>query len=879
MTPTPHTTLPERTVPRLPALTAALGLALVAAPAPAQPKKDKNAPPPKREATSPDALAVAPGFKVELVHTADPAEQGSWISLSKDPKGRLIVGGQRGQAVLRVTLADGKAAKIEKLDLPFTEVMGTLSAHGSLYVMGAGPNAAYGLFRCRDTNGDDKFDDVKLMRDFKTAGEHGAHAIAAGPDGMLYVMIGNFVRGIPDPAPTSPHRNFKEDLLLPRQWDGNGHAAGVYAPGGSVVRTDPEGKTWELFCGGFRNAYDHAFNADGELFTFDSDMEWDWGMPWYRPTRVNHCVSGGDAGWRSGSGVWPDYYADSLPAVANVGIGSPTGVTFGYGAKFPAKYQKAFFISDWSYGRLFAVHLSPNGAGYTGTVEPFISPAAPTGDRRKSPLNLTDVVVGDDGAMYFTVGGRNTQAALYRVTYTGSEPTAPADAHDAVGAKRRQLRHELEAFHTKTDPKAVAFAWPHLGSPDRFIRYAARVAVEKQPVGEWHDKAFAETNPQAALTAMLAVARTGDPKQLPAVLAALGRLPLSSLSADQKLDKLRALGLAFSRMGRPPVDAARKVVADLDPAFPGGDPRLDRELSQMLIYLQAPGVAAKCLKQAAAATTVEDRMYYLFHLRTLPVGFWTLDQRKEYLGLYPKDLKEDLKALGHPPELLQWFADAKTEYGNGNSFGNFVRNIAREAAVNMSDAERKQLDPLIAAINKGAVPDYAVKPRAVVKAWTLAELAPELAKADKGRSFDKGREAYLAAQCIKCHKVGDDGGAVGPDLSAIASRFDRRALLESIVEPSKTVSDQYQNEQITTAADQVVVGRVVDETPDKIVVQSNPLAPDRTEVRRADVVERKPAKLSPMPDHLVDVLTADEVLDLIAFLEAGGKKDYKAFTK
>ena len=102
---------------------------------------------------------------------------------------------------------------------------------------------------------------------------------------------------------------------------------------------------------------------------------------------------------------------------------------------------------------------------------------------------------------------------------------------------------------------------------------------------------------------------------------------------------------------------------------------------------------------------------------------------------------------------------------------------------------------------------------------------------------------------------------------------------ESIVEPSKTVSDQYQNEQVTTAADQVIVGRVVDETPDKLVMQSNPLAPDRVEVKRADVVERKPAKLSPMPDHLVDVLTADEVLDLIAFLEAAGNKDYKAFKK
>jgi len=56
--------------------------------------------------------------------------------------------------------------------------------------------------------------------------------------------------------------------------------------GGVVFRTDPDGKEWELYCGGLRNAYDIAFNADGELFTYDSDMERDLGSPWYRPRRL-----------------------------------------------------------------------------------------------------------------------------------------------------------------------------------------------------------------------------------------------------------------------------------------------------------------------------------------------------------------------------------------------------------------------------------------------------------------------------------------------------------------------------------------------------------------------------------------------------------------
>ena len=132
-------------------------------------------------------------------------------------------------------------------------------------------------------------------------------------------------------------------------WDGNGHATGRLAPGGYIVSTDPDGKTWELWSSGYRNPYDFGFNADGEIFAYDADMEWDLGMPWYRPTRVNHATSGSELGWRSGTAKWPAAYPDSLPAMVDIGPGSPVGAAFGYGAKIPAKYQKAFYICDWTF--------------------------------------------------------------------------------------------------------------------------------------------------------------------------------------------------------------------------------------------------------------------------------------------------------------------------------------------------------------------------------------------------------------------------------------------------------------------------------------------------------------------------------------------------
>ena len=148
---------------------------------------------------------------------------------------------------------------------------------------------------------------------------------------------------------------------------------------------------------------------------------------------------------------------------------------FGYGAKFPAKYQDALYICDWSYGKLYAVHMKPNGSTYTAELEEFVS---------AQPLPLTDLCVHPgDGALYFNIGGRRTQSGLYRVTYKGDESTAPiAQEPQEEGKDLRHLRRELEAFHGTVDITAVNVAWPYLRHEDRNIRYAARVAIESMRI-------------------------------------------------------------------------------------------------------------------------------------------------------------------------------------------------------------------------------------------------------------------------------------------------------------------------------------------------------------------------------------------------------------
>lgn len=836
-----------------------------------QEKKNKKAAA-KREALAPDKIDVPPGFRIELLHTADSNTEGSWIAMGKDNKGRLIISGQPNQPMLRVTLDQGKVTSIEKLDVPISGAMGILYAHDSLYINGIGPKG-FGLYRCKDTKNTDRYDDVVLLKRFDGGGEHGPHGVALGPDNRLYITNGNHTALPEGLSPESPHRNYREDFLHHRQWDGNGHATGRLAPGGYVVRTDAEGKTWELMLAGFRNAYDIAFNPDGELFTFDSDMEWDWGLPWYRPIRVNHCTSAAEFGWRSGTGKWPDYYLDSLGSVADVGVGSPTGVGNGIGARFPAKYQKAIYVLDWTYGRIVAVHLTPQGSGYEAATENFVARKSLKSKGSSGPLNVSDVVIGDDGAMYFTIGGRNAQAALYRVSYVGDESTDAATPVDPRGQKEREFRRHLERFHGKVDPAAIETAWPHLASTDRSLQYAARVAVESQPVDLWRERALRERVPNASLAALMALARSDSPKSQGDLLAALESLPFAKLDADQRLGKLRVLMMSFIRQGQPPAARGKKQLQDLEEMFPDADERFNREAVQLLVYLQSKNVLSRSLAHMAQAKTQEDQLHYVFHLRTVPIGFWTLDQRREYL----KYLGKDRPKLPNNPQLLKWFESAGRGYSQGSSFNNYMKNIFREAVAAMSDTERETLAAEIQAIHKEPVPTYATKPRDFVKKWSMDEIEPALAKASSGRNFERGKDAFLAGQCAKCHRIGELGGGVGPDLTAIGARFGRPQILESILEPSRVVSEQYENITIVTNSGKILTGRLVDESAKSVAIQPDPLSPDRVTIPRGEIESRSASKISPMPANLVDVLTMDEILDLMAYLEAGGRRNHPSF--
>ena len=209
-----------------------------------------------------------------------------------------------------------------------------------------------------------------------------------------------------DMGPDQGKPNTTEDVLLPRLNDANGHAANILAPGGTIWRLDHDGKNLAWSPPASATSSTPPSVRAGELFTFDSDMEWDENLPWYRAVRVCHCPPGADFVWRTGAANTPDYYIDSLPPIAETGRGSPVGVEFYDHTSIRKKYRGAYFMADWSIGIIFVAFLERDGASYKAKVERFCTGA---------PMNVTDCVVGPDGALYFTMGGRGTQGGVYRI--------------------------------------------------------------------------------------------------------------------------------------------------------------------------------------------------------------------------------------------------------------------------------------------------------------------------------------------------------------------------------------------------------------------------------------------------------------------------------
>jgi putative heme-binding domain-containing protein len=700
----------------------------------------------------PNRFTPLPGFVVEEV--VAPGSTGSLVAMNFSEDGDIIASRERGPLVLlKDKDHDGRFESISTLSEAVKNCQGILPLGKYVFAVGEGPSGT-AFYRLSQPDADGKMQKVETLFKFKGGmGEHGPHAPVLGPDGLIYIMIGNHAFVEPAVAATSPHHHYYDaELLNPKYEDANGHAAGIKAPGGSVVRTDENGSFLELFVGGFRNAYDHAFNRAGDLFTFDSDMEWDIALPWYRPTRVNHLTPGADFGWRSGWSTWPAYFVDSLPATIDIGRGSPTGVEFYEHTRFPAKYQGALFMCDWSQGRILAVQLKRAGGTYQAESEVFLE---------GKPLNCSDIAVGPDGWLYFCVGGRNTEGSVFRIVTKDKAPLAQAPPASTTAAilqpqpgapwARRAVREikdklgaawgtglEAVAVNKSAAPadrvraldlmqlygpapaatklvelsregnaevrgkctyllglhptpagndRLVALlgdadatvrrgaceslvrarhAAPRerlfelLAEPNRFVAWAARRALEQQPVEGWRDAVLGPSNVRTFIQGAVALVTLGaDRPTCEQILNQVESRLDGRKNDDDVVDLLRVGELAFHAGKFEPGERPR-LSQQLLARFPSEDDRQNRELVRLLVMMQDPSLAPRLVKHLQGQAAMEERIQAAMLATFLNVG-WTPELRSQ---------------------LLEFFNTARLLEG-GNSYRGYLTNGANEVLKSM----------------------------------------------------------------------------------------------------------------------------------------------------------------------------------------------------
>ncbi len=586
-------------------------------------------------------LKVQSGF--EIAEWAGPQQAADIQAITIHPNGGLIVSGPGYVRWLRDEDHDGRAESTTDMipRLP-AGAMGLCCEEEFLWVADGARLLRYRRAGDRAIDGE-----PAIFHQAKEVGEHGIHAIRRGPDGWLYVMMGDASQ-------------LRREMVT-------GDASPISKPvAGGLVRWSPDMNRCEIVADGFRNAYDFDVNVEGDLFTYDSDNERCVGLPWYEPTRVYHLEVGGHHGWLGGRDKnifrLPPYFPDVTAPLATLGRGSPTGVAVYKHSSFPARYHGGLFVLDWTFGRVMFLPLVPKGATYQSIPEPFIESV---GLKGFAPTDIeVDPVTGE---LFISIGGRGTRGAIYRVR-PGTAATAgnqampsPIDldnvdgfrallARSAGATSSGGLRRSLELLYRQpvaVDPatvdRVIKEAW---SQPDSYLaRAAARLEQRRRQVGSSTlDVRSLPNDPRMLVWLTMAGIDREE------IVRRWSSIDPNQLEGESLLGYLRATELLLGDIGDPSrpaqVDYLYRPRLAVQPLtlpnslwklFPTGDGSADREITRLAAMVECSD--ADFARQVLVAIIDEqnpvEAVHYLIVFARLrpPAGTIEIDRLAEAMLL------------------------------------------------------------------------------------------------------------------------------------------------------------------------------------------------------------------------------------------------------
>jgi putative heme-binding domain-containing protein len=437
-------------------------------------------------------------------------------------------------------------------------------------------------------------------------------------------------------------------------------------------------------------------------------------------------------------------------------------------------------------------------------------------------------------------------------------------------------------------PLAAALA--AIGSPDARLREAGIFVVRRHP--EWSD-VIADTLRQWLASPKLPPEL--DPAVYELVSELLANRSISGVAAES-LAGYQAAGqgerigrllqaIERSRLREIPgelVGALKQLIDDRDAAVRSaamrtigvlGIVQLDRELSAIAADARQPTpcrLAALHALRGRRADAIQDgwdvlvaglaadapAVDRLMAFEVISVGQLTKEQLREFLPLVAGDPL--MAPSGLIPLLQRSLVDAPVgdvfDYVDAALRGGWMPSAADvqpllDKLVTFDADRTAQLQEMIDVATGG-------------QRERLQSLTPLLSSGDVNR----GRSVFMTSQaaCAKCHRIGREGGSIGPELTRIGAARTARDLLESIVVPAATIAQGYELHQLVTTDGRSLVGAIIGQDDAHLLLRNTSGAEQR--IARSDIEQIQRSSGSIMPDGLDRVLTQDELRDVIAYL-------------
>lgn len=310
---------------------------------------------------------------------------------------------------------------------------------------------------------------------------------------------------------------------------------------------------------------------------------------------------------------------------------------------------------------------------------------------------------------------------------------------------------------------------------------------------------------------------------------------------------LRALQVSIIRQGLPATDLQLAIIDRLTSIEQYSSFEINWLATELQVKFQAPNAKARLIGLLIGATTQEEQFQYAKTLSRMELA-WELDDARHVVGW----LERSRRFPGGKLVETTW-QTLRSDFES--QFSDTVKNALQ--------AELSRLDAPVMVGDESAM---AVRP--IVRNWTIGELTEDVSQLEPSSRLEaNGRAALAAAACLRCHRVGELGGQTGPDLTHVGKRYDGRAILESILEPSRQIDPKYLSTSYLLNDGRVVSGRTVSVTQNELVLEVNPISGETAKILRDEIERSLPSTVSPMPSGLVDTLTKEEILDLIALLK------------